>query len=505
VKAAKISERDIIESVAEALQYISYFHPPDFVEHLHAAYEREASVPAKNAIAQILANSRMAAFGKRPICQDTGVVVIFAKIGMQTVIESRRPLIDLINEGVRLAYLNEENPLRASMIVDPINRHQNSGDNTPAVLHTELVAGNTIDFHVTAKGGGSENKARYTNLNPAEDLVDWVVDEVDRMGSGWCPPGLISIGVGGTAEKAMLIAKEALNEPVNMSELLLAGPKNQTEELRIELYERLNALGVGAQGLGGLTTVVDVKLSSYPCHAASKPVALIPQCAASRHISFSLDGRGAAVLPKPDLTEWPQVDGDFGLASRRINIDTATREDLFDIPLGEQVLLSGTIYSARDAAHKRIAEYLEAGRALPVNLKGKFLYYVGPVKAVDGEVVGPAGPTTSARMDRFTELMLKDVGILGMVGKAERGTEVARLIASHKAPYFIAVGGAAYLISKSIKKAEIVAFDDLGMEAIHRFEITDMPVTMAIDSNGNSIHEGGKRRWRNNEKIGGNP
>ncbi|KAJ55757.1 hypothetical protein ACMU_08230, partial [Actibacterium mucosum KCTC 23349] len=352
---------------------------------------------------------------------------------------------------------------------------------------------------------GSENKARYTNLNPAENLVDWVVDEVDRMGSGWCPPGIVSIGVGGTAEKAMLIAKEALNEPINMSELLLAGPQNRTEELRVELYERLNALGVGAQGLGGLTTVVDVKLSSYPCHAASKPVAVIPQCAANRHISFSLDGRGAAVLPQPDLTEWPQVDGGLGLGSRQLNIDTATREDLLEIPVGEQVLLSGTIYSARDAAHRRIAEYLEAGRALPVNLKGKFLYYVGPVKAVDGEVVGPAGPTTSARMDRFTKLMLKDVGILGMIGKAERSAAVAELIARYTAPYFIAVGGAAYLISKSIKKAEIVAFEDLGMEAIHRFEIKDMPVMMAIDCNGNSIHEKGKRMWRTSAKTGGNP
>lgn len=491
-----ISEEDIIESVSDALQYISYFHPPDYIAHLRSAYEREESGPARNAMAQILINSRMAAFGKRPICQDTGLVVVFAKVGMQTIIRSERSLLDLVNDGVRLAYLNDQNPLRASMVMDPIFKRSNTGDNTPAVLHAEIVSGNTIEFQIAAKGGGSENKVRYTNLNPSANLVNWVVQSVDQMGSGWCPPGLMSIGVGGSAEKAMLIAKEALNQPIDMSDLLRNGPKNEIEELRVELYEKLNALGIGAQGLGGMTTVVDVKVSSYACHAASMPVALIPQCAANRHISFSLNGTGPAHLPNPDLSFWPQVSEPSASDSLCINVDTISKDELERIPAGTSVLLSGTIFTARDAAHKRIMEYLDKGEELPVNLKNKFIYYVGPVKAVGDEIVGPAGPTTSSRMDIFTERILSEVGIQAMVGKADRSPEVAQHIKRYKVPYFIAVGGAAYLISQSIRKAEIVAFEDLGMEAIHKLNVTDMPVTMAIDTAGNSIHHIGRQKWR---------
>lgn len=493
-----VTGTDITSSVAEALQYISYYHPPDYIRYLSAAYEREESPAAKNAMAQILANSRMAAFGRRPICQDTGLVVVFAKVGMSVRIDSTYSLADLINEGVRRAYLDADNPLRASVVLDPLSSRKNTQDNTPAVVHVDLVPGNEITFTVAAKGGGSENKARFTQLNPSSSVSDWVVDTVSTLGSGWCPPGLIAIGVGGSAEKAMLMAKEVLNEPIDMFDLLSRGPSSPEEELRIELYQRINALGIGAQGLGGLTTVVDVKVATFPTHAASKPVALIPQCAANRHIKFSLDGSGPAVLTPPDMSDWPEIDVDrtLSIGARRVNLNTLTREETAAWRAGEILLLSGKMLTGRDAAHKRMADLIEAGKPLPVDLKGRVIYYVGPVPAVRDEIVGPAGPTTSTRMDVFTKKVLQATGLYAMVGKAERGPAAIDAIVEHRTPYMIAVGGAAYLISKSIKSARVVAFEDLGMEAIHEFEVQDMPVTVAVDIEGNSIHRDGPDQWR---------
>ena len=500
-ETVSISADDIIASVEDALQYISYFHPPDYIAHLVKAYEREQSQAAKGAIGQILANSRMAAFGRRPICQDTGLVVVFAKVGMRAFIDGDRPLLDLVNEGVRRAYLHDKNPLRASLVEDPIFGRHNTKDNTPAVLHTEMVPGGAIEFHVAAKGGGSENKARFATLNPGADLVEWVVSTVETLGSGWCPPGIISIGVGGGAEKAMLLAKEALNEPVDMTELKERGPADAREELRIELFDKINALGIGAQGLGGLTTVVDVKVSSYPSHAASKPVALIPQCAANRHISFKLDGSGPAALKPPDLSLWPEIDLNLaGQNAIHVNLDTLTKDQLSEIPAGEMLLISGTLLTARDAAHKRIVDMLDRGEDLPVDLKGRVLYYVGPAPAVGDEAVGPAGPTTSMRMDDFIERIFADTGVIAMIGKAERGPEAIQSIMRHKGAYMIAVGGAAYLISKAIKSSRVVAFEELGMEAIHEFRVENMPVTLAIDSLGNSIHNTGPKKWRSSNR-----
>ena len=493
-----ISGSDITKSVADALQYISYFHPADYIRYLTTAYERELSKAAKNAIGQILINSKMAAFGRRPICQDTGLVVIFIKVGMSTHIDSDVSLADLVNEGVRQAYLNPDNPLRTSIVSDPLASRKNTGDNSPAVIHTELVTGNTITFTVAAKGGGSENKAKFTTLLPAASVSDWVTETVSLLGSGWCPPGLISVGVGGSAEKAMLMAKEALNEPIDMFDLLSRGPSNPEEELRIELYNRINSLGIGAQGLGGLTTVVDVKVTSYPTHAASKPVALIPQCAANRHVKFSLDGSGPAILIPPTLDDWPDIDlgTPFQGNSKRINLDTLTREETASWRVGETLLLSGKMITGRDAAHKRIVDLLDAGQPLPFDVKGKMIYYVGPVRPVREEVSGPAGPTTSTRMDGFTDRVLAATGLYAMIGKAERGQSGVDAIVKHRTPYLIAVGGAAYLISKSIKSARILAFEDLGMEAIYEFDVRDMPVTMAVDVDGNSIHNDGPDKWR---------
>ncbi|WP_029005859.1 fumarate hydratase [Azorhizobium doebereinerae] len=492
-----IAEEDVIASVADALQYISYFHPPDFIAHLSRAYERERSPAAKDAIGQILLNSRMAALGHRPICQDTGLVVAFVKVGMEVRFDTARPLAALIDEAVRRAYLHADNPLRASMVGDPLFDRRNTGDNGPAVVHVELVPGRTVEITVAAKGGGSENKARFVNLNPAASVVDWVLKTVPELGAGWCPPGMIGLGIGGSAEKAMLLAKEALLAPIDMSDLLARGPSSKEEELRIELYEKINALGIGAQGLGGLTTVVDVKIARFPCHAASKPVALIPQCAANRHAHIVLDGSGPVRLDPPDLALWPQIVLEqAGVAARKVDLDTLTRADVAGWQPGEKLLLSGHLLTGRDAAHQRMVELLRAGQDLPVSLKDRVLYYVGPVQAVREEAVGPAGPTTATRMDGYVEEILAATGLLAMIGKGERGPAAVEAIARHKAASLIAVGGAAYLVSKAIKSARVLAFPDLGMEAIHEFVVEDMPVTVAVDAGGRSVHVTGPAQWR---------
>ena len=492
-----ISEDDFVASIADALQYIAVYHPPSFIRALAESYAREESLAARDAIAQILINSRMAAFGRRPICQDTGVVNVFVKIGMSARIDSERPVADLVNEAVRTAYLHPDNPLRASIVRDPLFDRTNTGDNTPAVVHFDLVAGDKVTVTVAAKGGGSENKAKFVNLAPAASVTDWVVQTVETLGAGWCPPGLLGVGVGGSAEKAMCMAKEALLEPIDMSDLLRRGPSSLLEEMRIEIYDKINALGIGAQGLGGLTTVVDVKIRSYPCHAASKPVGLIPQCAADRHVTFSLDGSGPAALTPPDLSLWPELSmGAQAASARRVDLDRLTREEVSTWRAGETLLLSGRMLTGRDAAHKRLVSMIECGETLPVDLKERAIYYVGPVAAVRDEVVGPAGPTTSTRMDGFTETVLSATGLLLMIGKAERGAAAVAAIKRHGAAYLIAVGGAAYLVSKAVKSARVLAFADLGMEAIHEFVVEDMPVTVAVDSSGASIHEIGPSQWR---------
>lgn len=497
-RPTRISGKDITDSVADALQYVSYYHPPDYIRYLSQAYTREESASARSAIGQILLNSRMAAFGRRPICQDTGLVVVFAKVGMGISIEAPVGFTELINEGVRRAYLDPDNPLRASIVKDPLATRINTRDNTPAVVHVELVPGNTIEITVSAKGGGSENKARFATLNPAASVADWVVETVASLGSGWCPPGLISVGVGGSAEKAMLMAKEAMNEPIDIADLIGRGPSSPEESLRLELYERINALGIGAQGLGGLTTVVDVKVATFPTHAASKPVALIPQCAANRHLRFTLNGSGPAFFEPPDLSEWPDISPDESRPKgfRRVDLDTLTKEETALWRCGETLLLSGRLLTGRDAAHRRLVELLREGKELPVDLSGRVIYYVGPVRAVRDEVVGPAGPTTSSRMDDFAEEVLASTGIYAMIGKAERGPAAIDSIVRHRTPYMIAVGGAAYLISKAIKSSRVLAFEDLGMEAIHEFVVHDMPVIMAVDVRGESIHESGPSMWR---------
>ena len=492
-----ISERDFVASIADALQYIAVYHPPSFVRALAESYRAEDSPAARDAIGQILINSKMAAYGRRPICQDTGTVNVLVKIGMGARIDSARPLGELVNDAVRLAYTNPDNPLRASIIRDPLFDRANTRDNTPAVVHFDMIAGDRVTVTVAAKGGGSENKAKFANLDPAASVADWVVQTVETLGAGWCPPGLLGIGVGGSAEKAMCMAKEALFEPIDMSELLRRGPSSKLEEMRIEIYDRVNALGVGAQGLGGLTTVVDVKIRSFPCHAASKPVGLIPQCAADRHVTFSLDGSGPARLTPPDLSLWPDIPmGDQAKAARRVNLDALTRADVATWRAGETLLLSGRMLTGRDAAHQRLVSMIEAGEPLPVDLRDRAIYYVGPVGAAPGEVVGPAGPTTSTRMDGFTDAVLSATGLLVMIGKAERGPAAIDAIRRHGAAYLIAVGGAAYLVSKAIKSARVLAFADLGMEAIHEFVVEDMPVTVAVDASGKSIHHTGPSRWR---------
>lgn len=492
----ELSEIDIVESVRDALQYISYYHPREYLHHLGDAYAREQSPAARNAIAQILVNSRMAALGRRPICQDTGLVVIFAKVGQNIHIASDRSLLDLVNEGVRLAYLDQANPLRASMVEDPLFGRRNTNDNTPAVLHVELVPGSHLQLSIAAKGGGSENKARFAVLNPSNSVTDWVVDAVEKMGAGWCPPGLMAVGVGGSAEKAMLIAKEALMKPIDMLELLRRGPATPEEKIRVEIYERVNALGIGAQGLGGMTTVLDVKLATYPTHAASKPVALIPQCAADRHVTITLDGTGPATLDPPNLDDWPAVALEKSASVRRVNLDTLTREEMAGWRLGETLLISGALLTARDAAHRRISDMLAHDETPSISFKDRVIYYVGPVDPVGDEVIGPAGPTTASRMDRYTDMML-DLGVMATIGKAERGAATVASIAKHQSSYLIAVGGAALLVSKAIKSARTVAFADLGMEAIREFIVDDMPVTVAVDQTGQSIHNIGPANWRN--------
>ena len=496
-----IKQDDLIESVAAALQYISYYHPVDYIQHLARAYEAEKSPAAKDAIAQILTNSRMCAEGKRPICQDTGIVNVFLKIGMGVRFEGfSGSIADAVNEGVRRGYMHPDNVLRASIVADPQFERKNTKDNTPAVIHMELVPGNTVDVQIAAKGGGSENKTKFVMLNPSDNLVDWVLKTVPTMGAGWCPPGMLGIGIGGTAEKAMLMAKEVLMEDIDMYELKKRGPQNKTEELRIELHEKVNALGIGAQGLGGLTTVLDVKIMMHPTHAASKPVAMIPNCAATRHGHFVLDGSGPAYMEPPSLSEWPDVHWVADTEkSKRVDLDTLTKEEVASWQPGQTLLLNGKMLTGRDAAHKRIQDMLAKGEKLPVDFTNRVIYYVGPVDPVRDEVVGPAGPTTATRMDKFTDMMLEQTGLISMIGKSERGPVAIESIKKHKSAYLMAVGGSAYLVSKAIKSAKVLGFADLGMEAIYEFEVKDMPVTVAVDANGVSVHNTGPAEWK--EKI----
>ena len=495
-----IRQDDLIESVADALQFMSYYHPKDYIDAVHAAWEREESKAAKDAMAQILVNSRMCAEGHRPICQDTGIVTAFVRVGMDVRWESE-PGMDvaaMINEGVRRAYTHPDNVLRASILADPAGARRNTGDNTPAVIHMELVEGDAVDIEIAAKGGGSENKSKLAMLNPSDSIVDWVVRTVPTMGAGWCPPGMLGIGIGGTAEKAAVLAKRSLMDPVDIQLLAERGPSSRIEELRLEIFDRVNALGIGAQGLGGLTTVVDVKIMDHPTHAASLPVAMIPNCAATRHAHVHLDGSGPMLQTPPSLDDWPAITWDAGAGSKRVNLDTATREEVNAWQPGDTLLLSGKMLTGRDAAHKRLRDLLDSGEGLPdgVDFTDRFIYYVGPVDPIVGEIVGPAGPTTSTRMDKFTAMMTGELGLLGMIGKAERGKDGIEPIRKHKAVYLMAVGGAAYLVSKAIKASRIVAFEDLGMEAIREFTVEDMPVTVAVDSNGTSVHASGPETWR---------
>ncbi|MGA2342205.1 MAG: fumarate hydratase [Steroidobacteraceae bacterium] len=493
-----IREEDVVASVADALQYISYYHTPDFIRAMGQAYAAERSPAARDAIAQILTNSRLCAEGHRPICQDTGIVVVFVKVGMGVRWDSSRDLDALINEGVRRAYLHPDNKLRASIVADPAGKRIGTRDNTPAVIHTELVPGETVEITVAAKGGGSENKSMFAMLNPSDSVADWVVSVVPEMGAGWCPPGMLGVGIGGSAEKAMLLAKKSLMDPIDIAELAARGPATHLEELRLEIFRRVNELGIGAQGLGGLTTVLDVKVLDYPTHAASLPVAVIPNCAATRHIHFTLDGSGPALLEPPDLSLWPRVTWTADASARRVALDTLTREEMATWRAGERLLLTGKLLTGRDAAHKRICALLEAGKPLPdgLDFRNRVIYYVGPVDPVGAEVVGPAGPTTANRMDRFSDTMLGQAGLLAMVGKAERGPETIESIRKHGSAYLIAVGGAAFLVSQAIRSSRVVGFAELGMEAVYEFEVRDMPVTVAVSSQGESVHDTGPAAWR---------
>jgi fumarate hydratase, class I len=500
-----IKQQDLVDTIAAALQYISYYHPADFIEHLAKAYEREQGPAAKDAIAQILTNSKMSATGQRPICQDTGIVNVFLKVGMDIRWEGfTGSLEDAINQGVRQGYLHPDNTLRASVVDDPQFDRKNTKDNTPAVINVQIVPGNKLDITVAAKGGGSENKAKFVMLNPSDSVVDWVLKTVPLMGAGWCPPGMLGIGIGGTAEKAMLMAKEALMEDIDM--YALQGKRDsgaqltKTEALRLELHDKVNALGIGAQGLGGLTTVLDVKINMAPTHAASKPVAMIPNCAATRHAHLVMDGSGPVFLDPPSLDLWPNVNWTPNeQTSTRVNLNTLTKTEVASWKPGQTILLNGKMLTGRDAAHKRIADMLAKGETLPVDFTNRVIYYVGPVDPVRDEVVGPAGPTTATRMDKFTEMMLAQTGLISMVGKAERGPVAIEAIKKHQSAYLMAVGGAAYLVSKAIKAAKVVGFADLGMEAIYEFDVVDMPVTVAVDSGGTSAHITGPAIWA--EKI----
>jgi fumarate hydratase class I len=494
-----IKQNDLIESIADALQYISYFHPLDFIRAMDEAYRREENPAARDAIAQILINSRMCAMGHRPICQDTGIVTVFLRVGMQVQWEADMSVTDMCNEGIRRAYLNPDNVLRASILADPDGARSNTGDNTPGVIHYEIVPGDTVEVHVAAKGGGSEAKSKFAMLNPSDSVVDWVLNMVPQMGAGWCPPGMLGIGIGGTAEKAMILAKEALLEPIDIHDLQERGASNRAEELRLELYEKVNRLGIGAQGLGGLTTVMDVKVRDYPSHAANKAVAIIPNCAATRHTHFTLDGSGPATLEAPKLEDWPEVTRETGDNVKRVNLDTVTRAEVKTWKPGDTLLLSGKMLTGRDAAHKKMIDMLANNENLPVDLSGRFIYYVGPVDPIGDEVVGPAGPTTATRMDKFTRTMLEQTGLLGMIGKAERGPTAIEAIRDYESVYLMAVGGAAYLVAQAIKASRVVAFPELGMEAIYEFTLEDMPVTVAVDHTGESIHQTGPKIWA--EKI----
>jgi fumarate hydratase class I len=496
---AAIKQDDFIQSVADAFQFISYYHPVDYIRNLHDAYLREQSPAARDAMAQILINSRMAAEGHRPICQDTGIAIAFLRVGMDAKWDVHMTIQEMVDEGVRRAYTHRDNPLRASVLADPDGKRVNTKDNTPAVVHVELVPGHEVEVIVAAKGGGSENKSKFAMLLPNDNIVDWVLSVVPTMGADWCPPGLLSLGIGGTPEKAMLMAKWAMMDPINMQELIARGPRTRAEDLRIELYGKVNALGIGAQGLGGLTTVLDVKVTEFPTHAASKPVALLPNCAATRHAHFVLDGSGPAHLEVPSLDEWPKLELDFS-TSKRVNVDTLAKADLAQFKAGDRLLLSGRILTGRDAAHKRLVEMMQNGEQLPVDFTNRFIYYVGPVDPVRDEAVGPAGPTTSSRMDKFVEPMLAQAGLIGMIGKSERGPAATESIKKHGAMYCIAVGGAAYLVSKAIRSSKVLAFPELGMEAIYEFEVKDMPVTVAVDAQGNAVHKAGPAEWR--AKIG---
>jgi len=500
-----IRREDLVQSVADALQFISFFHPLDFIEHLARAYEAEQGPAAKDAIAQILTNSRLCAEGRRPICQDTGIVNVFARVGMDLRWDGFDDGLEAaVNEGVRRAYLDPDNPLRGSIVSPPDGARRNTKDNTPAVIQVELVPGNRLGITVAAKGGGSENKSKLAMLNPSDSIVDWVLQTVPTMGAGWCPPGMLGIGIGGTAEKAMLLAKQSLMEDIDMHELRRRGPRNDIEKLRIELFDKVNALGIGAQGLGGLTTVLDVKIREYPTHAAGKPVAMIPNCAATRHVHFELDGSGPAHLEAPPLSKWPDVHWEpDAVRSRRVDLDRLDAAEVASWKPGQTLLLNGKLLTGRDAAHLRIREMLERGEPLPVDFRGRVIYYVGPVDPVRDEVVGPAGPTTATRMDKFTEMMLARTGLLAMVGKAERGPAAIESIRKHRSAYLMAVGGAAYLVAKAIRKARVVAFADLGMEAVYEFEVADMPVTVAVDAGGTSVHQTGPQEW--SRRIAGIP
>ena len=491
-----IRQDDLIESVADALQFISYYHPVDFIQAVNEAYEREESSAAKDALAQILINSRMSALGHRPLCQDTGIVTVFIRVGMGVSWEGATMSVsDMVNEGVRRAYTNPDNILRASILEDPDGARINTKDNTPAVIHYEVVEGNTVDVQVAAKGGGSENKSKFVMLNPSDSVVDWVVQTIPTMGAGWCPPGMLGIGIGGTAEKAAVMAKESLMEPIDIHELKARDPESRAEELRLEIFDAVNNLGIGAQGLGGLTTVLDVKIKDYPTHAASKPVAMIPNCVSTRHAHFVLDGSGPSLQTAPSLSDWPDITWDVGPSARRVDLDNLTREEVKSWKPGETLLLSGVMLTGRDAAHKRIVEMLDNEENLPVDLTGRVIYYVGPINPVRDEVVGPAGPTTSTRMDKFTDQVLEQTGLFAMVGKGERGPIAIEAIKKHQSAYLMAVGGAAYLVAKAIKSSRVIAFFDLGMEAIHQFIVEDMPVTVAVDSRGTSVHQTGPAEW----------
>ncbi len=491
-----IRQEDFIQSIADALQFISYYHPVDFIKAMNEAYQYEQSPAAQNAIAQILINSLMAAEGHRPICQDTGIVVVFLKIGMQVRWDAQLSVTEMVNEGVRRAYLDQGNPLRASLVADPDGKRTNTGDNTPAVVHMEIVPGDRVEVKLAAKGSGSDSKSRLGILNPSDSVVDWILEQVPTLGGDWCPPGILGVGIGGTPEKAMLLSKESLLDHIDIHELRTRGARNRVEELRLELYEKINALGIGAQGLGGMTTVLDVKVLDYPTHVIMKPVAINPNCAATRHIKFTLNGTGPAQFTPPSLADWPKLTVDLAAGARCVNLDTLTKKETATWKAGDRLLLSGKLLTGRDAAHKRLADLIVKGEKLPVDFVNRLIYYVGPVRAVRDEVVGPAGPTTSRRMDKFMETMLSQTGLLGSIGKSERGVQGIEAIKQHQGVHLIAVGGAAYLVAKAIRAARVLAFSDLGMEAIHEFEVVDMPVTVAVDSAGNSIHDSGPREWR---------